>query len=285
MKLLLHTQTNKKVESYLANPGHGLALAGEEGAGKGYLAVYLASSLLDAQVDKIESNPYVMHLKAQQAGVGIEQIRELQKFLTLTVPGERKIRRVVIVEYLDQLGHEAQNALLKTLEEPPEDTALIVTFAKADRVLPTLHSRLQSINVLPVDPASASEYFKDKDINKQFLVSGGNVGLLSAMVEGDQEHVLVSGIDEAKRLLRMSRYERMLEVDKLSKSKNIEIPTLLDGLYRLLEAGYKQQLSKSIAKSEHIKMHRRMELVQEAICDIDAKVSTKLVISRLFYSL
>lgn len=286
MKLLLHSQTDKKVESFIAHPSHGLALVGEEGAGKGYLASVVASKLLGVPLEKLSSNPYVMHLESQNFAVGIENIRELQKFLSLTVPGAGKIRRVIILEYLDLLGHEGQNALLKTLEEPPEDTVLIVTFAKADRVLPTLHSRLQTIKVLPVDQTAANTFYGGKDVQKPFLVSAGNVGLLSAMLGEDEQHKLVTGIGEAKRLLRMTRYERMLEVDKLTKSKTMEITVLLDGLYRLLEASYRQQLSKSVpAKSELKKTHMRMKLVQEATRDIDAKVSAKLVVSRLFFSL
>jgi len=73
--------------------------------------------------------------------IGIEQIRDLEKKLTLK-PYKAKIKIAVINE-AEKLTHPAQNALLKTLEEPPANSLIILTAAKKDLLLPTIVSRCQ----------------------------------------------------------------------------------------------------------------------------------------------
>ena len=58
----------------------------------------------------------------EKGSIAIEQIRALISFFQLKVPGKTKIKRVAIIQDADRMGLEAQNALLKALEEPPEDS-------------------------------------------------------------------------------------------------------------------------------------------------------------------
>src|SRR5512139_3228618 len=63
-------------------------------------------------------------------------------------------RRFVIVDPADAMNAQAQNALLKTLEEPPEDTTLVLVAASPDALLPTIRSRCLRIAFAPL-PAGA----------------------------------------------------------------------------------------------------------------------------------
>lgn len=140
----------------------------------------------------------------QPRKTGIDDIREVQKYLTLTVPGSSDVRRIVIIEHIDNLGHEAQNALLKTLEEPPLDTVLIITYARDAYLLPTIHSRLQNIRVLPATQAMAGDYFKnvpEKEFLKAFFISNGQPGLLFALLNHEANHPLIEAIERARKLL------------------------------------------------------------------------------------
>lgn len=62
-------------------------------------------------------------------------------------------RHVFVIRDAERMNEEAQNALLKTLEEPPGETCLILVTASADRLLPTIRSRCQRISfgLLPPD--------------------------------------------------------------------------------------------------------------------------------------
>jgi DNA polymerase III subunit delta' len=65
-------------------------------------------------------------------------------------------RRFVVVDPADAMNPQAQNALLKTLEEPPEDTTLVLVASSPDSLLPTIRSRCLRVPFSPV-PASVVE--------------------------------------------------------------------------------------------------------------------------------
>jgi DNA polymerase III delta prime subunit len=77
--------------------------------------------------------------------IGIEQIRDLEKKLALK-PYKAKIK-IAIINEAEKLTLPAQNALLKTLEEPPENSLIILTAAKKDLLLPTIISRCRIIRL------------------------------------------------------------------------------------------------------------------------------------------
>lgn len=77
--------------------------------------------------------------------IGIGEIRELQKRLFLK-PLRGKFK-AVILKNAQNLTLEAQNALLKVLEEPPPNTFIILTVAKKDLLLPTTTSRCKVIEI------------------------------------------------------------------------------------------------------------------------------------------
>ncbi|MGI9027773.1 MAG: hypothetical protein ACR2FM_02945 [Candidatus Saccharimonadales bacterium] len=284
---LAHQQTLHKINQFLAEPTHALGLSGDAGAGKGFAAQYIAAQLLQTTIPKILQHPYVLNLDASAQKTGIDDIRELQKFLTLTVPGTASIKRVVIVQHLDTLGHEAQNALLKTLEEPPVDTVILVTFKRDTALLPTIHSRMQRIQVVPVDePTAAAQLnqYSKEEFTKAYYISGGLSGLLIALLTQQADHPLLDGIAQARQLIGSSRYERLAQVDKLVKNSSLAPAVVLDGLYRLIDASYRQAL-KSKPNQELRAIVARLRLVEQAISDLEANVQAKLVFSRLFAEL
>jgi len=80
--------------------------------------------------------------------IKIEQIRQLQRQISLSpfcAP-----RKVIIIDEADRMSLEAANCLLKTLEEPPQKSLLILISSNSQRILPTIVSRCQLIKFLPV---------------------------------------------------------------------------------------------------------------------------------------
>lgn len=281
---VMHQQTARQIERILDSPPHAIGLCGDGGAGKGYLANYISAKILD--ISEISEHPYVLHLDVVQDKAGIEEVRKAQNFLTLTVPGNNTFKRVVIIEYIDKLGHEAQNALLKTLEEPPTDTVIVVTFQRETDILPTINSRLQTVSVLPVDQSAAKGMFSSKDateFTKAFYLSGGQMGLLHALLDNESEHPLQQAIVLAKSVISESRYKRLAMVDSLVKN-SVSPQLMLDGLYRLMNASYQQSL-KTKTTAELKPMVHRLTLIESAIADLDQKVQAKLVLNRLFLEL
>lgn len=123
------------------HPVHALLLAGFTA---GTAATELAGKLL--QVADPASYPYYRLVAPDEKGaIGIETIRTLIEFFQLKVPGTADIRRVAVIQAAENMGTEAQNALLKLLEEPPADSVLVLATGRPQNLLTTIRSRVQQI--------------------------------------------------------------------------------------------------------------------------------------------
>jgi DNA polymerase-3 subunit delta' len=147
--------------------GHAYLLAGPSGIGRDRLALFLASLLLCDKPDvmsdlprpcgtctgcrKVEhgSHPDLVVVRPDGAMIKIHQIRELRKSLSFS-PLEAE-RRVCVILEAHRMNPDASNALLKTLEEPPEGTHLFLTASSTGALLPTVVSRclVQRCRALP----------------------------------------------------------------------------------------------------------------------------------------
>ncbi len=80
--------------------------------------------------------------------IRVDEVRQLARRLSFALTRGR--RKVVIVSPADALNERAQNALLKTLEEPPRDTTFFLITASPDQLLPTVRSRCARVNLVPL---------------------------------------------------------------------------------------------------------------------------------------
>ncbi len=98
------------------------------------------------------NHPDLQIIRPSGAWIKIDQIRELQKRIIYR-PLEG-VRKVYILTEAERMNLEAANCLLKTLEEPPADSGLILLTTNLDALLPTIRSRCQ---IIPFHPLVVSE--------------------------------------------------------------------------------------------------------------------------------
>lgn len=283
MNLLLHSQTKKSIDSFLANPSHGLLIIGEAGAGKGSLA----QKLLDSLVGNT-SNQYVKVIGQDGTTIPIETIREVIQFTKLTVPGKGQFRRAIVIEHAQRLTNEAQNALLKLLEEPPANTIMILTADRSSGLLPTISSRLQSLTILPVSLQQALEYFSEAgysgdQITPNYHISGGNVGLLSALLSQAEDHPLVQQISLAKQILRSTKFEKLAAIDQIISQKQ-DVGSVLLALMRVARAALQQAVSTQNTKNIE-RWKQTLHSIISAQDTIVYKPNNKLLLTQLMINL
>ncbi|HUW24065.1 MAG TPA: hypothetical protein VMW04_00385 [Patescibacteria group bacterium] len=90
-------------------------------------------------------------LLSSTPNIGIEEVRNLQRFLQFK-PFQEK-QKIALIQESQNLTLEAQNALLKTLEEPPSHSLIILTAPNASLLLPTIVSRCAVIQLSQAAPA------------------------------------------------------------------------------------------------------------------------------------
>ena len=102
-----------------------------------------AASYTSDLLKKREVDPLDINLQTYEKAMGIEDVRKIQKAILLK-PFRGKTKAVTIDAY-ENSTLEAQNALLKILEEPPANTIIVIITAKRELILPTIISRCKVI--------------------------------------------------------------------------------------------------------------------------------------------
>lgn len=288
--LLLHDSTRLQAETFIKSPSHAFLISGDVGSGKACMSMSLAAVLLGLDsVQQLQNHPYFTHLKRPEGkqDISIDSIRRLNKLLTLKVPGNREIRRVILIENAQDLNEEASNALLKMLEEPAADCVFILTATSPHSLLPTISSRAQQLQVRPVSLVQSLKFlessYKKPDIESAWRLSGGSAGLMLAILHDDKDHPLKRAVDEAKDYLRKTSYERTLLSDLLSRDKK-QLALLLEALVKLLGAvQHSGRRSGNDPQQKKLLASRKLVLkLQEAL---GANVSPKLIVLELSLNL
>jgi len=133
--------------------------------------------------------------KKKSDQIRIEQVRDLQRFLA--VGTHRGGLRVVILHPADAMNVSTQNAVLKSLEEPPPDTLFLVVTSFAHRLLPTIRSRCQDIAVPIPDRDQAVRWLEDQGIeNPESLLALAGGAPLSAIRLSESEPARRSLIEQ-----------------------------------------------------------------------------------------
>ncbi|HSW37187.1 MAG TPA: AAA family ATPase [Candidatus Saccharimonadales bacterium] len=227
--LVLQLDTRKQVEAFLSSPSHALLLTGPAGVGKTALARHIAASLLQIPGPKLQSYPYFQVIKTvDNKAVGIDAIRALDHFLLLKISSAKPLARLALIEDAHTMTVEAQNALLKLLEEPPANTVIVLSAAHEQSLLPTIRSRVQKISVKRPNVAELTGFFNQAGfssakIAQALAMSGSLPGLTYALLNEDQTHPMVEAAGLARQLLQFSAYERLLVADKLTKDRGMSL--------------------------------------------------------------
>ena len=109
--ILLHPAIKTSLDYVLVDSPQTIAVSGENGIGKAYVACYIAYSLLDTDMSGLDAHPYVLRLDAKNKA-GIEDVRDIQRQISTKVPSSRSVNRPA-------LASERWSAELGALVEGP----------------------------------------------------------------------------------------------------------------------------------------------------------------------
>lgn len=165
----------------------------------------------------------------EEGTIGIDEIRKLRNFLwQKPFAGSR---RTAVIDDSEAMTGEAQNAILKIAEEPPQSSLLIIIASDYERLRPTLQSRMQKVYFAPIKKVLIEKWLRETaglkaDIAKKFAeTSFGQPGLALMMASDEDfrklrqsaEKFLESGFWERRNIIKA-----MLEDEKFNMSKFLE---------------------------------------------------------------
>ena len=158
---------------------HALLLVGEEGIGKHILAERMARSLLCMDPIDFEACGKCQSCKTYESGanpdytkielaedkqqISVDQIRKLSEFLIYS--RSFNTHRVAIINPIERMNNNAANSLLKSLEEPANNSVIILVASHLGKILPTIKSRCQLITVVSPSKNQALNWFKENHAN------------------------------------------------------------------------------------------------------------------------
>ena len=178
---------------------HAILLSGPEGIGLSQFAQSFAMQMLclsrinneacgtcqSCQLFLAGNHPDFTMLEPEEEGkqIKIAQIRELIDYVSLKSFSFN--RKIAIIQPADAMNRSTANALLKTLEEPPEQSMLILLSNRPARLPITIRSRCQTINFAGANDVTAikwlSEQIKDSEVDAELLLKLSNGGPLKAL--------------------------------------------------------------------------------------------------------
>ncbi len=223
---------------------HAYLLTGPRGLGKRTLALAFAKAITCSQppapgefcgscrncvhLGRME-HPDLAVVQAEQEGgvLKVESIRELQHSLALT-PYEASHRIALLLRF-HEANASAQNALLKTLEEPAPKVVLILTADSVENLLPTIVSRCEVIRLrpLPVRELEKALVERGKVTDEQAPlfahVANGRPGIAISLGNNQEElNLRTRRLGELHELLAAGRTERFTYIDQLLRERGKE---------------------------------------------------------------
>lgn len=223
---------NEKVKNILENSlkankvSHSYLFIGTEGIGKKLIAQELAKALLCNENDEYcnkckaclefdtNNNPDFDLIKPDGNSVKIDQIRILQEKIA-----EKPIiskKKIYVIEDSDMMTVEAQNCLLKTLEEPPEYATIILLGSNESAYLSTIKSRCTILYFENISNDLLSNYLKKNyqmEIKSEFMLEAfqGSIGKALKIKEKQEQY------EEIEKLICSLENKDVLDILKMTE--------------------------------------------------------------------
>ena len=218
---------------------HAYFFAGPEGVGKRTTAIALAKAVHCLQLDddfcgqcvncaRIAdgNHPDVRFVEplAGKKEISIQQIRELERELNYrSFSGGRKI---AVIDPATSMNLASQNALLKTLEEPPQDSLILLIAANAGALLPTVRSRCLRLPFAPLTRREVAGFLQAKlamNTGDAEFLAALSMGSIGAAVNLDKDELIEkrrNWVDVLSSLKAGDHHAAMLAAEALSANRD-----------------------------------------------------------------
>ena len=296
---------------------HGYLIVGEEGMGKKTLADAFALSLLcekggtegcmacHACKQMLSKNHpdciYVTHEKP--GSIGVEDIRK-QVNGTVGIRPYSGEYKVYIIDEAEKKTGQAQNALLKTIEDPPGYAVILLLATNQEAFLPTILSRCVKLSLKPLKDSVIKEYLlgrmevKEQEADVYAAFARGNLGKAISLASSEDFKLLYSELLYLLKQIKQMDIGEMLNYIRRLREENIDLNECLE----FMQLWYRDVLMFKVTKDANLLMFKDefatvnemsknsgyegleniLSAIDKARIRLDANVNTELVLELMF---
>lgn len=208
-------------KKYLSNSiksnmiSHAYMFEGPSGVGKNTMARELAATLLE--MENLFNSPDYIEITPDGNSIKIAQIRKLQSDI-LVKP--YKSYKIYVIDEAQKMTVEAQNALLKTLEEPPKYAIIILITNNKESLLDTIKSRCEIIKFTPIPLVEVADYLTQTgvDKNRASLLANFSRGSMQKAIELSESEDFHIMRDEVQKYVETFLTGSMLDIMDIQSS-------------------------------------------------------------------
>lgn len=275
---------------------HAIIIEGEDGLGKHSLAAIIAAAAIcehsntpcgKCRVCDLVSryvHPDVCLYGPQKSTFKVETVRTIRND-AYVMPLEAK-RRVFILEHVELMNKEAENALLKVLEEPPGTAIFILLTQSASQLLPTIRSRCITFSLQEPTIEQAVEYIKahtdfdPEDIEKTIAECENNIGRALDILNNGKALQIKNAWELFEAVINGKKLDA-LKIGVKVESDRLAIDSLLSELRRILTDEFKKSAINSTVDVSPKKLSKMIGIVDEIIVAAKSNCNKSLLLTTL----
>lgn len=228
MKPIMHSSTERMLAPLIRSLPQSMLITGPNGVGLSTVGRYIADSydvrpiiILPEKDEKVDLDKGI---------ISIDIMRRLYNDTRTKVSG----RQIILIDYAERMTQQAQNAFLKLLEEPNENVHFILISNSVSKLLPTILSRVEVLNVKPITNAqsndlldSLSETDNTKRAQLLFMANGLPAELTRLSVDKKYFDDMCLLVRDARDLIRATPYQKLLIAQKYKDDRAMVLKLLL----------------------------------------------------------
>lgn len=235
-----HERQKNLLEKQIANGevSHAYLFSGSEGIGKKKLAEDFLAELMKTRSSNPErtarrvlehEHPDYHVIPGEDKSIKIAQIREI--LAAVQVKPLEAGYQCVLIDHAEKMTAEAQNALLKTLEEPPEDVVFVLVTAYPDQILPTVLSRCEKLTFSDLSEEENQKVLSELGLSSTHARTPREAMAFAARPQLDQE--LDEMAERFDRIVRGDAAELFPFAEEISKDSEFSKQVLVDLIRRI----------------------------------------------------
>ena len=275
---------------------HAYILSGEEGMGKKTLAEAFAMTLLCERSEKEPcmqchackqmmsgNHPDVIRVTHEKPGsIGVDDIRT-QINDTVYIKPYSSSYKIYLVDEAEKMTPQAQNALLKTIEEPPAYAVIILMTTNQELFLPTILSRCIQLKLRPLKDSQVSDYLRgimgipEEKADVFAAFARGNLGKAIHLASSEEFGLLYRQILNLLKNLKEMDISMLLDSIKKLQEDQLDLHECLD----FMQLWYRDILMFKVTKDINTLVFKEEYAKVSSLCQISSYEGLELILNAI----